>query len=167
MNKVQKISYRYILVFVVLVFGSTIGLAQQPSKEHLTDHKPLMNKVWETFDLLMYRVDKKNGKTTYIPHFPEPLAKLNGKTVTISGYMIPSNPGRRHNVFLLSVLPIHQCMFCGQNGIPAMTEITMAYGKKILISETPVAVRGVVLLNSKDKNRTEIRLRDAVVLGNQ
>lgn len=163
MNKVKEV-YKKILVFAIVAAGPITGFAQQPSQMHLVDHKPLMNKVWETFDLLMYRVTKKNGKTTYTPHFPPPLANLNGKTVTISGYMIPFNPGKRHNVFLLSVLPIHQCMFCGQDGIPAMTEITMTHSKKILISETPVRIRGVVLLNDKDKTRTEIQLKNAVIL---
>lgn len=133
-----------ILLFVLFLLNTLPGSAQQATEEHFLDHRPLISNVWITFDLLMYKVSRQGGKTTYTPYFPEPLAKLNGKTVTISGYMIPIRAGRRHNVFLLSVLPIYQCMFCGQDGIPAMTEITIADGKKAAISEFPVTIRGVI-----------------------
>ncbi len=145
----------------VLVLFSIGSLAQQADANHLVDHKPLMNLVWETFDQLMYKVTQKDGQTNYTPHFPERLTRLNGKTVTIKGYMVPIEPGRRHNVFLLSVLPVYQCMFCGQNGIPPMVEITLAKGEKLLFSENPIAIKGTVFLNGKDESRAEIQLREA------
>lgn len=161
MHNIQKTGYMKILLFFLFVFGCATGFAQQPDRTHLQDHKPLMNEVWKTFDLLMYKVTKQGGKTVYTPHFPERLRRLNGKTVTVSGYMIPFKAGRRHNAFLLSVLPVHQCMFCGQNGIPSMVEVTLAHGKRIGVSEKPITIQGVVYLNSNDKDRTEIQLRDA------
>ena len=137
--------------------------AQQPDANHLVDHKPMMNAVWETFDKLMYKVTQKDGQTIYTPYFPESLQRLNGKTVTIKGYMVPIEPGRRHNVFLLSVLPVYQCMFCGQNGIPPMVEISLASGAKLTFGEEPITIKGKVYLNAKDENRAEIQLREAIL----
>jgi len=139
-------------------------LAQQEQTEHPESHKPLMNAVWTVFDQLMYKVDKSNGKTTYTAHFPPELARLHGQSVTIQGYMVPMRAGRRHSTFMLSVLPLQQCMFCGRDGIPAMTEIRMAYSAKVRFSETPITVKGTVFLNSADKNHAEIQLRNAIVL---
>jgi len=120
-----------------------------------------MNEVWQTFDLLMYKVENKNGKKVYIPYFPPLLRRLHGKTVSLQGYAIPIKAGFRHNRFLLSVLPIDQCMFCGQNGIPAMVEVTLAHDKKQKIGNKPILITGKVVLNAMDKKRTEIWIEGA------
>lgn len=121
-----------------------------------------MNAVWETFDQLMYKVGKKGGETTYTPYFPPPLLRLKGKIVTIRGYMVPIRAGRHHQVFLLSVLPVYQCMYCGSNGIPPMVEVTLSGNTKLRFSEEPISIRGTVFLNGEDGSRTEIQLREAV-----
>lgn len=154
---------------------SLIGLVGYPSHayaqqqtpaelQHLQDHKPLMNKVWETFDLLMYKVTKEKGKTVYTPYFPPQLAALDGKTVELQGYMIPIKSGFRHNTFMLSVLPIQQCMFCGQNGIPAMVEISLSDGKRERITERPITIKGKTVLNRQHRDRLEIWVTDAVLM---
>ncbi|HWK98289.1 MAG TPA: hypothetical protein VNQ55_00010 [Parapedobacter sp.] len=151
------------VLFATLCIPVAAG-AQQPDADHLVDHKPLMNRVWETFDQMMYKVTKRDGQTIYTPHFPESLRRLDGKTVSLRGYMIPIEPGRRHTVFLLSVLPIYQCMFCGQNGIPPMVEVSVAGGEKIPFSESPRSIRGIVHLNASDESRAELQIREAIVL---
>ncbi|TYR32159.1 hypothetical protein FXV77_20070 [Sphingobacterium phlebotomi] len=160
---------KYILTLILslgLACFPPLGCAQQPptALQHLQDHKPLMNKVWETFDMLMYKVTKENAKTVYTPHFPAPLAALDGKTVELQGYMIPIKSGFRHNTFMLSVLPIQQCMFCGQNGIPAMVEITLSNGKKERMSDRPVTIKGKTVLNRQQKDRLEIWVTEAVLM---
>lgn len=135
----------------------------QTEKLHLMDHEPLMNQVWKTFDKLMYKVTKKDNKTIYTPHFPSELLKLSNKTIVISGYMVPIETGKKHARFLLSVLPIQQCMYCGQNGIPPMVEINLKDDKKAIV-DAPIRIRGRVYLNATDESRTEIQIRDAVIL---
>jgi len=125
-----------------------------------------MNSVWETFDLLMYKVSTAGGKKVYTPYFPAKLAAMNGKTVTINGYIIPIKSGFKHNRFLLSVLPIDQCMFCGQNGIPAMVEVTLSQGKKIRRTEKPVQIKGKTVLNRQDRSRVEIWIENAMLIAN-
>lgn len=152
----------FVILFAGMWFIPVRGLGQQEAAQaHLVDHKPLMNTVWDAFNTLMYKVTKKDGQTLYTPHFPESLNRLNGKRVVLRGYMIPIGHGRRHDVFLLSVLPIHQCMFCGQNGIPPMAEVTLSGNKRILFTEDPITIRGTVYLNATDEKRTEIQLREA------
>ncbi|MDR2284225.1 MAG: hypothetical protein LBE37_13495 [Sphingobacterium sp.] len=142
--------------------------AQQKVNEsvHLTDHKLLMNSVWETFDMLMYKVTTEKGEKVYTPHFPPKLAAMNGKTVSLEGYAIAMKSGFRHNRFLLSVLPIDQCMFCGQDGIPSMVEVTLSEGKKIRTTGKPIAVKGKTVLNGKDKTRVEIWIDAATFIAN-
>lgn len=128
----------YLWAILLIIPLNTVAQEQRCSREHLIDHKPLMNEIWEEFDLLMYKVEKKGGNTTYTPYFPPALQELHGKFVRIQGYMVPLKSGLRHNRFLLSVLPIHQCMFCGENGISAMVEINLHGNNKVRISDKPI-----------------------------
>ena len=86
---------------------------------------------------------------------------MDDKTVTLQGYIIPMKAGFRQNRFLLSVLPIDQCTFCGQNGIPAMVEVTLSEDKKTRASEKPVGIKGKTVLNGKDRSRVEIWIDNA------
>ncbi|MFD2547165.1 hypothetical protein [Sphingobacterium suaedae] len=153
--------YRSPVLMLLLLLHISIGVYAQDKKQHVLQHKPLMNDVWKTFDMLLYKVEKSKGQTKYIPYFPPALKALEGKHVTIRGYMVPLTTGRKHNRFLLSVLPIFQCMFCGQDGIPAMVEVQILHGQKLAFSKRPLEVIGTVAFNGSDQNHTEIILRHA------
>ncbi|TJZ53734.1 hypothetical protein FAZ15_17060 [Sphingobacterium olei] len=146
------------LLLVSILFPICHSASAQTNATHLSDHKPLMNPIWEVIDKLMYKVSKENGKTIYTPHFPAELQRLDGKEVTLKGYMVPIKPGRSHHFFLLSVLPIYQCMFCGQNGIPPMVEINMVNEKKVIFTDQVTTIRGKIYLNAKDSKRTEVQI---------
>src|SRR3546814_3364586 len=83
----------------------------------------MMNDTGETINTLMYKVTHKDNQTIYTPHFPNELKAIDKTTVTLPGYLVPLNGGRDHETFMLSVLPIMQCMFCGQGEVPPMVEI--------------------------------------------
>lgn len=159
-------STRILISLTLCLLGLPVfGIAQQTDDPHLADHRPLMNPVWEAFNELAYEeVFGEAGSVIYKPYFSRNLRKLNGKTVSIQGYMIPKEPVRHHEIFLLSVLPVFQCMFCGKDGIPPMVQIILANGNKLQFTQEPLTIRGVVFLNTNDDGATEIQLRDAVFL---
>lgn len=128
----------------------------------MPDHTPMMNDTWEIINKLMYKVTHKDNQTLYTPHFPDELKAIDKKTVSLPGYLVPMNGGRDHETFMLSVLPIMQCMFCGQGDIPPMVEIFMKKGKKVRFTEEPINVRGIVRLNSNtQEGNSEIQIIDA------
>lgn len=143
-------------------------LLVHPAKaQNLPDHKPMMNKVWEAFDELMYKVTtEEDGTTVYTPHFPKVLKELENTQVTLPGYMVPFELGNQHHVFMLSVLPVMQCMFCGQNGIPPLVQVTMKRGKA-KFSDHPFIIRGRVYLNTNLEKGAEIQLLDAEIVEEQ
>ena len=130
--------------------------------QHQALHQSLANPVWKTFSQLNYNVIQNNGQSVYTPSFPEQLVRLDGTTVTLSGYLVPIETGRQHRVFLLSVLPVNQCMFCGQDGIPPMAEVTLVGNTTIPYTDKPITIRGTVYLNRDDEARSEIQLREAM-----
>lgn len=95
------------------------------NEAQIPDHTPMMNSTWEAIDKMMYKVSTEGNKKVYTPAYPEPLKKLENKVVELPGYMVPLKSGRNHDTYMLSVLPITQCQFCGTNGIPPMVEIFM------------------------------------------
>ncbi len=121
----------------------------------------MMNKTWEAVDKMSYKITYKGSQKIYTPHYPAELKALENKVVDLPGYMVPLNSGRTHKTFMLSVLPVMQCMFCGSNGIPPMVEISMK-GSAIKFSENPIKLRGKMVF-TKDplKGNAEIQIVDA------
>lgn len=150
-----------LIIALAILFGIQSAKAQNPF-EVVPDHTPMMNESWEAINTLMYKVTYKDNETIYTPHFPEELRAIENKTITLPGYLIPLNGGRDHEMFMLSVLPIMQCMFCGTNDIPPMVEIFMKKGQKVRFTETPIKIRGRVRLSADTRDgNSEIQILDA------
>src|SRR3546814_19382022 len=122
----------------------------------------MMNDTGETINTLMYKVTHKDNQTLYTPHFPNELKAIDKNTVTLPGYLVPLNGGRDHETFMLSVLPIMQCMFCGQGEVPPMVEIFMIKGEKVRFTEEHIMMKGIVRLNSDTQaGNADIKILDA------
>ncbi|MFC6098862.1 hypothetical protein [Olivibacter domesticus] len=148
-------------LLVVLLLSFSYQVKSQLIQNTIPDHKPMMTAIWEKFDLLMYKViTMPDGTKTYTPHFPQELKALDNKNVTLPGYMIPLKVGRDHHTFMLSVLPVMQCMFCGQNGIPPLVQIVMRKGK-VRFTDEPFKINGTIHLNQDPDKGAEIQLLDA------
>lgn len=156
---------KHLIVVALILSGIQAVHAQQDVFGTVPDHTPMMNDTWETINKLMYKVTYKDNQTVYTPHFPDELKAIDTKTVTLPGYLVPMNGGRDHETFMLSVLPVMQCMFCGQGDIPPMVEIFMKKGKKVRFTEEPIKIRGRVHLNANtQEGNSEIQVLDAELI---
>ncbi len=155
----------YFVIIAFIALGLTVAKAQDAPFGEVPDHTPMMNSTWETINKLMYKVTYKDNKTVYTPHFPDELKAIDQKTVTLPGYLVPISGGRDHETFMLSVLPVMQCMFCGQGDIPPMVEIFMKKGKKVRFTEEPIKITGTVRLNpNTQEGNSEIQVLDAELM---
>lgn len=151
-------------IVLVLLFGG-LSVQAQNMPGDIPDHTPMMNEVWEKINTLMYRVTSSGGQTIYTPHFPDELLSIENQTVELPGYLVPLHGGRNHETFMLSVLPILQCMFCGTNDIPPMVEVFVKNGGSIRFTEDPIKIKGRVVLNGDiDKGNSEIQIMDAELI---
>ena len=125
------------LLFAILLFCTGISVQAQ-----LPDHTPMMNKYW---DLLNTRTIKKGTSGLYEPYFPPPLMAANKKPIYLSGYMVPLKTGAVHKTFLLSVLPVAQCQFCGEGDIPEMVEVFME--EPLKFTSKPITIDGILNIN--------------------
>lgn len=155
---------KYIFLTAVIFAGSN-QLRAQNIPGDVPDHTPMMNDTWETINTLMYKVTHKGNQTIYTPHFPDKLMALEKKTVELPGYLVPLHGGRDHTTFMLSVLPVMQCMFCGTNDIPPMVEVFVKNGKSIRFTEDPIKIKGRIHLNADiDNGNSEIQILDAEIV---
>ena len=138
---------------VVLFFLMSLSVylhAQPPT------HIPLMNSTWK---MIAERTYKKNKDYKMVPSFPAKLTALQNKVVELPGYIIPVNADLNHKEFMLAVVPMDQCSYCGQGDIPSMVEVKMA--KELTYTDKPVKIRGKLLLNGTGDYRSEVFLLDA------
>lgn len=156
------------IIVTLLLFSGLVTLANAQisnfNDPQIPDHTPMMNDTWEAIDQMMYKVSTEGNKKVYTPAYPEPLKKLENTTVELPGYMVPLKSGRNHDTFMLSVLPITQCQFCGTNGIPPMVEIFMEKGT-VKFTDEPIKLKGKMVFNPEPlKGNAEIQIVGAEIL---
>lgn len=158
------------IIFALLLGVSTCSVyAQQEIQEFdralgIPDHTPMMNRTWEAIDKMMYKVSTSGNKKVYTPEYPPVLKALENKVVDLPGYLVPLKSGRNHENFMISVLPLAQCQFCGTNGIPPMVEVFMKSGT-VKFTDEPIKVKGKLVFNPEPlKGNSEIQIVDAVLV---
>lgn len=150
-------------LFLLAGLSSSAQVKDYPNL-NVPDHTPMMNHTWDAIDKMMYKVSTQGNKKVYTPFYPPELKKLENKIVDLPGYIVPLTSGRNHSTFMLSVLPIAQCQFCGTNGIPPMVEIFIKKGS-IKYTEEPIKIKGKMKFNPEPlKGNSEIQLVEAELI---
>ncbi len=128
--------------------------------EHEFEHLLVKTPIWDILATLQYREEMLNGEYWGVPDFSDEIKKLDGAIIELKGYMIPIEEGKnQHNNFLISVLPLAQCFFCGKDGIPEMVEV---YSKNALpFTDKIITMKGKLKLNYNDENHFAFMLMDS------
>lgn len=105
-------------------------------------------------DLLGFKVD--------VPVFSKEVKALEGKTITIRGYIIPVEGYKGHKEFVFSAYPYNMCFFCGGAGPETVMEVQAK--SPITYTTEAITLRGVLHLNDSDINRLMYLLTDAVLV---
>lgn len=133
-----------IITLILLGFNATIR-AQHVATSTIWD-------VLNTFSL-------KTVNNKYVLFFPPEVTALENKTVQLPGYIVPIKVGKEHREFMLSVLPVEQCAFCGSGNYPPMILVKMQ--KPIPYTDHVVNIKGRLLLNKTGDNAPEYSLIEA------
>ena len=97
----------------------------------------------------------------YVPKFGERVRKMEGKKVSLKGFIIPFEGMFEPNHIILSSLPIAACFFCGGSGPETVAEAYLE--KEIDYTSKPVTVTGTLTLNNTDYDQLMYILKDAKV----
>lgn len=109
--------------------------------------------LWKTLSKITFKkqYDEMLGFKVDIPVFSKDIKKLEGKEVTIKGYIIPIEGYKSHKEFIFSAFPYNMCFFCGGAGPETVMEVIAR--EPIEYTAEPVIIRGRLSLNDTDVNR--------------
>ena len=96
------------------------------------------------------------------PTFSEDILSLDGKSITMEGWIIPLDELRGENYFVLSALPFANCFFCGGAGPETVMEVFSK--KEISFTEKKIKVRGTLSINADDPLQLMYILNDAELI---
>ena len=93
-----------------------------------------------------------------VPVFSQDVQALDGKEVTITGYIIPVEGYKSHKEFIFSAYPYNMCFFCGGAGPETVMEVVSV--EPVPYTADPVTIKGVLRLNATDINRLMYALEE-------
>jgi hypothetical protein len=147
------------LLLVLFCVSSVVITSSLYSQGNHQFHQQVSSDNWEIIGELEYRVI---DEYEYYPIFSDNIKQLKGKEIELIGYMVPIREGLKHDHFLISVLPVDQCYFCGSDGIPIMVEVFVIKG--ITYVDSVIKVKGKVeLKNDNIALEFPIVLKNAVI----
>jgi len=109
--------------------------------------------MWKTLAKITFKkeYDELMGFKIDVPVFSKDIKALEGKEVTIKGYIIPVEGYKSHKEFIFSAFPYNMCFFCGGAGPETVMEV---FSKEpIEYTAEAVTIKGKLELNADDINR--------------
>jgi hypothetical protein len=117
--------------------------------------------IWpKLYDISYVKASDKDGEFDK-PVFSQAAKSLNGKTISIPGYIVPFENAVKTNHIMFSSLPLNACFFCGVGGPETVVEVFLK--KEITYSEKPVEIQGVLRLNDSDPDKLIYILENAEI----
>lgn len=143
-------SAKNLLLVLILLVGTTAKAQENPSYKN-----------WKILAEVGYEKGQDEYGEIYIPTFNDKIRSLEGKEITLPGYIIPFEGLFNPDEVIVSSLPIASCFFCGSGGpetvAKAYLEEDIDYTSKL------VEITGTLELNNKDANDLMFILKDAKV----
>jgi hypothetical protein len=150
---------KFILRFAFLwVVCFSINIAQAQMK-----YTGFPSLVWpKLYDIKYEKAQDEHGEYDK-PIFSAATKALNGKVVTLPGYMVPFEKGLKGSQFMFTALPLNACYFCGVGGPESVVEV---YTKApVTYHEKPVEISGVLKLNDTNPDKMFYIIEQAEILG--
>ncbi|MFN3850315.1 MAG: DUF3299 domain-containing protein [Spirosomataceae bacterium] len=91
---------------------------------------------------------KDLGEYLLFPTFGESVKKLDGKSVSIRGYMIPVDVNE--GLYVISALPMSSCFFCGASGPETVVEVNFKNKKMRFKTDEIRTIKGILKLNDSE-----------------
>ena len=102
---------------------------------------------------------EKDDIYVYYPLFGEKQKKHDGKTIQITGYMIPIDV--EQNQYVLSAFPFSACFFCGNAGPESVMAIYFEGNTRVFNTDERLKLEGTLELNDTDVDELVYVLRNA------
>lgn len=142
--------------FFLLFFYSVVQLAwgQQTAPIEIT---------WETLSKVSFKkkIHAIDGGWYSHPFFGKEILALNGKEVSIKGFVFPFNTGEE--LYFLSAFPYSSCFFCGGAGPESVIQLELKKGQRTFKMDEVVRFKGKLLLNYDNLEQLNYVLQEAEI----
>jgi len=122
--------------------------------------------TWKTLSKVVYK-QKYFEEGEYeldMPVFHPEVKALEGKEITLKGYILALEGIKDQEHFMFSLFPFDICYFCGGAGPETVVEVFTKNKKKIKYTSKPVKIKGVLELNNDNINMHMYILRDVALI---
>jgi hypothetical protein len=137
---------------IVILFLFQLGFTTALHAQHAVN-----SATWQLLNT--FSIKTQNNK--YVLYFPPDLKALGNKIIELPGYMVPIRVGKQHKEFMLSVLPVQQCAFCGSGDYPPM--VLVKVDKPVPYTDNVMTVKGKLILNELGGSEPEFSLFNASI----
>ena len=123
---------------------------------------------WAVFSRVEFKpkfVEDFNAHMFY-PEFTEEILAMESKEITLEGYVIPLPVDNEVDFTVLSYYPYAQCFFCGGAGPETIATVYFKEKPKKFKVDEFIKVKGILVLNAEDIDKTNFIINDAVVVNN-
>ncbi len=143
--------------FKTLILCAVLGI----SGMSLNAQTGTAENLWKTLARITYKkeYDAFLGFKIDKPVFSAEIQALDGKEVTVKGFIIPTDGYKSHKEFVFSAFPYSMCFFCGGAGPESVMEVVAA--EPITYTAETITIKGKLKLNPDDVNKLMYALTDA------
>jgi len=151
------------IIIRTLLFAFIFSAVNVVAQKAPDDAVPKKNN-WKILSKITFKkqYDEMMGFKVDIPVFSKDVKALEGKEITIKGYIIPVEGYKSHKEFVFSAFPYNMCFFCGGAGPETVMEVSAS--EAIKYTAETVTIRGKLALNSSDINKLIYSISDAVLV---
>ncbi len=123
--------------------------------------------VWKTLANIKYELvwDEEYQFNVRTAVFSDEVMALNGKEITVRGYLLPEKGYKTHKEFILSSLPYNLCYFCGKAGPETVMDVNSL--DAIRYSDDPIVLKGTLMLNLLEPGGLPYMLINAKLVKNK
>jgi hypothetical protein len=139
-----------LLSFVITGFNPSLLNAQSDQES-----------LWKTLSMITYKkeYDEFLGFKIDKPVFSDKIHALDGKQVTVKGFVIPVEGYKSHKEFIFSAFPYSMCFFCGGAGPESVMEVVAS--EPVEYTAESITITGILRLNTDDVNKLMYALEEA------
>jgi hypothetical protein len=124
-------------------------------------YKGFPSLIWPKLYDIKFETVKDNLGEYDKPIFSQAAKTLDGKRITVPGYMVPFETGLKSAHFMLSSLPLNACFFCGGGGPETVIEVFLK--KESTLIDKPIEVTGTLKLNASNPDQMIYILQQAEI----
>lgn len=145
---------------IFLLLGLVFAFCSYAQKNN---YKGFPSLVWpKLYDISFIKGTDKLGEFDK-PVFSAATKSLNGKTISLPGYIVPFDNGLKSAHLMLSSMPLNACFFCGVGGPESVVEVFLK--EEMTYTDKPTEIKGVLKLNDTDPDKMFYVLENAEVVG--